>query len=125
MPAGNLIGGNLVTPNQPSILTVTEIAPNLIPGGSEQVIAWTYAESFQLVSAVRDANSAIVTANVAWPDGATGVFTTDIASTSFPGAIDAYHITYVLGGTQFTLTQAAVTRDVNGAVTAQPAITIS
>lgn len=31
MPPGNLIGGNLVTPDQPSILTVTEIAANLIP----------------------------------------------------------------------------------------------
>lgn len=33
MPAGNLIGGNLVTPDQPSVLTAAEIAPNLIPGG--------------------------------------------------------------------------------------------
>lgn len=31
MPAGNLIGGNLVTPNQTSILTSSEIAQNLIP----------------------------------------------------------------------------------------------
>lgn len=31
MPPGNLVGGNLVTPDQASVLTVTEIAPNLIP----------------------------------------------------------------------------------------------
>jgi hypothetical protein len=125
MPAGNLIGGNLVTPNQPSILTVTEIAPNLIPGGAEQVLTWAYAEAYQLVSATRDVNGAIITASIAWPDGATGVFTTDTASIAFPGSIDAYHVTYILGSTSFTVTQPLVTRDSNGAVTVQPAITIS
>jgi hypothetical protein len=125
MPAGNLIGGNLVTPNQPSILTVTEIAPNLIPAGPDNILGWAMAESFQLVSATRDANGAIVTANIAWPDGATGVFTTDVASVAFPGAIDAWHATYVVEGTTLTVTQPAVTRDANGAVTVQPAITIS
>lgn len=30
MPTGNLIGGNLVTPNQPSVLTESQIAPNLV-----------------------------------------------------------------------------------------------
>lgn len=125
MPAGNLIGGNLVTPNQPSILIVSEIAPNLLPAGSEPVLSWAYAESFQLVSATRDANGAIVTANIAWPDGATGVFTTDTTNSSFPGAIDAWHATYVHGDVQLTVTQPLVTRDANGAVTVQPAITIS
>lgn len=33
MPAGNLIGGNLTTPNQASGLVASEIAPNLIPAG--------------------------------------------------------------------------------------------
>lgn len=37
MPPGNLTGGNLVTPDQASILTVSEIAPNLIAGGSSSV----------------------------------------------------------------------------------------
>lgn len=85
---------------------------------------WAYGNIFRLVSATRDANSAIVTANIVWPDGVAGVFTTDSASTAFPGAVDAWHATY-LGSPAKTITQAAVTRDANGAVTAQPAITIS
>jgi hypothetical protein len=125
MPPGNLIGGNLVTPNQPSILTVTEIAPNLIPGGAEQVLTWSYAQSFQLISVTRDVNGAITTATISWPDGATGIFTTDVASVSFPGAIDAWHATYATGTTSFTVTQPLVTRDTTGAITVQPAITIS
>ena len=84
---------------------------------------WAYNQTFQLVSADRDANSAITTASIVWPDGITGTFTTDVASTAFPGAIDAWHATYV-GSPTKTITQPVVTRDANGAVTAQPAITI-
>ena len=84
---------------------------------------WANAQTFQLVSAIRDANSAIITASIVWPDDTAGVFTTDIASTDFPGAIDAWHATYA-GTPSKLITQTAVTRDANGAVTAQPAITI-
>ena len=89
-----------------------------------ELATWAYAQTFQLVSATRDTNGAITTATIKWPDGVSGVFTTDVASTSFPGAIDAWHATY-LGTTTKTVTQPAVTRDTNGAVTVQPAITIS
>lgn len=85
---------------------------------------WAYGNIFRLVSATRDANSAIISASIVWPDGISGIFTTDSASTAFTGAIDAWHATY-LGSPTKTITQAAVTRDANGAVTAQPAITIA
>lgn len=39
MPPGNLIGGNLVTPDQPSVLTAAEIAPNLIPSAPVVIAA--------------------------------------------------------------------------------------
>ena len=85
------------------------------------ILAWAYASSFRLVSAVRDENGAIVAADIIWPDDVTGEFTTDVASVAFPGAIDAWHATY---GSS-TVTQLSVTRDDNGAVIAQPAITIT
>lgn len=125
MPTGNLIGGNLVTPNQPSILTITEIAPNLIPVGRDQILAWALVQAFQLVSGTRDANGALISGTITWPDGVNGVFTADIFNVMFPGAIDAWHATYVAEDLAFTITQPAVTRDANGAVTVQPAITIS
>lgn len=93
--------------------------------GDTQLLGWAYAQAFRLASATRNANSAITTASVVWPDGATGTFTTDTASSLFPGAIDAYHVTHVFGGTTKTITQTAVTRDAGGAVTAQPALTIA
>jgi hypothetical protein len=88
------------------------------------LLSWAYAQSFQLVSATRNSDSAITTATIVWPDGTAGVFTADTLSTEFPGAIDAWHATYA-GTTAKTVTQTAVTRDSNGAVTAQPAITIA
>jgi hypothetical protein len=93
------------------------------PGIQYNLQTWAYTQTFQLVSATRDANSAIISASIVWPDGVTGVFTTDIASVAFPGAIDAWHATYA-GTPAKLITQPSVTRDVNGAVTAQPAITI-
>lgn len=87
------------------------------------LFTWAFTQAFQVVTATRDSNGAIVTASIVWPDGVSGVFTTDVASTAFPGAIDAWHATHV-GTTTKTITQPTVTRDSNGAVVAQPAITI-
>ena len=91
---------------------------------SVSLLSWAYTSSFQLVSSTRDANSAIISANIVWPDSVTGVFTTDVASTAFPGAIDAWHATYA-GTPTKTITQTTVTRDSAGAVVIQPTIVIS
>jgi hypothetical protein len=73
----------------------------------------------------RDGNGAATSAGVVWPDGTTGTYTADTVSTAFPGAVDAYHITYA-GATTKTYTQTAVTRDATtGAVTVRPAITVA
>lgn len=85
------------------------------------ILGWTNTASFTVVSAARDSNEAIVTASVQWPDAVAGTFTTDVASTACPGAIDAYHVTYA----SYTVTQTAVTRDANCAVVAQPVPTIN
>lgn len=114
----------LLTPADPVEIPV-EVAKFIkgADGIQYNLETWANAQTFQLVSATRDANGAIITANIVWPDGITGVFTTDLASVDFPGAIDAWHATYA-GTSAKLITQAAVTRDENGAVIAQPAITI-
>lgn len=93
-------------------------------GNPYNLVTWSYTQAFQLVSATRDANGTIISANIVWPDGITGVFTTDIASVEFPGAVDAWHATYVALVPK-TVTQPAVTRDDIGAVILQPAIIIT
>jgi len=73
---------------------------------------------------VRDANGAATSAPVVWPDGTPGTYTATTLSTAFPGAVDAYTITYGSPVTK-TFTQSALTRDASGAVTNVPAITVS
>lgn len=100
-------------------------AATALSATSGNLMNWALVQSFRLVSATRDSNGAITTASIVWPDGATGMFTADTISTAFPGAIDAWHATYSGPLGSKTVTQPAVTRDSNGAVTVQPAITIA
>lgn len=78
-----------------------------------------------LVGAItRDSNGAATSASVVWPDGTTGTYTATTVSTAFPGAVDAFTVTYA-GSTTKTVTQSAVTRDAtSGAVTTRPAMTV-
>lgn len=127
--AGALTGAEVVPVSRGSGLlstTLTKIANWLTSLWlNQRLLQWAYASAFRLVSATRDTNEAIVTASIVWPDGATGTFTTDTTSIIFLGAIDAWHATYINGSITHTVTQPLVTRDANGAVIAQPAITIS
>jgi hypothetical protein len=72
----------------------------------------------------RDANGTATAAPVKWPDGTAGLYTATTVSSAFPGAVDAYTITYGSPATR-TFTQPAVTRDANGAVTQRPALVVS
>ena len=88
--------------------------------------AWTLAGAYALSSVVRDVNDALVSATVTWPNGETGVFTTLVASTAIPGAIDSYSVSYTFGnGGVIVITQPRVTRDANGVISAQPALVLS
>jgi hypothetical protein len=75
-------------------------------------------------SIIRNSDGAATSADVVWPDGTVGTFTADILSTDFPGAVDAYHITYG-SPTIRTYTQPAITRNTSGAATEVPQIVVS
>lgn len=72
----------------------------------------------------RDANDAITSAPVLWPDGSAGTYTADVVSTAFPGVVDGYHITHTSDPIH-TFTQPTVTRNSRGAVTTLPALVVS
>ncbi len=82
-------------------------------------------EALIVGSITRDGNGAATSAGVVWPDGTSGTYTATTVSTAFPGAVDAYTVTYA-GGTTRTVAQPAVTRDsTTGAVTSRPAMTVA
>ena len=71
----------------------------------------------------RDPDGAPTSASIKWPDGTVGVYS-GTASTEFPGAIDAYTVTYA-GAPTITITQPSVTRNADGEVTNSPALIIA
>lgn len=111
---------------------LTPIDPATLAPGATPNPSWVSSMALQLArtpeaiivgTITRDANQAPTSAGVVWPDGKTGTYT-GTPSVAFPGAIDAYTITYGSPVTR-TYTQPAVTRNASGAITTQPAITIS
>lgn len=85
---------------------------------------WAASGSYQLTAITYDATytTVVSTATVVWPDGSAGTYATDTINATF-AAVDAYHITHTASGK--TVTQAAVTRNTDGGVTAKPALTVA
>jgi hypothetical protein len=102
--------------------TVSAALAAMLP---QNLLQWAYSGAYRPTSnpIPLDANGVVTTANIVWPDGATGVYVTD--ATTDDGAINAWHATYVNGTVSKTITQPAVTRDADGVVIYQPEITIS
>jgi hypothetical protein len=88
-----------------------------------RLMEWAMGEDYTLSNIEYSSGGAIETADVLWPDGSAGVFTTTDTDDNDPSLIDAYTITHTDSGK--TVTQAAVTRDDEGRVVTQPALTIA
>lgn len=71
------------------------LGANELSASIAQLKQWARNPDLLITGAItRDANGAATSAPVTWPDGVTGTYTADTLSTAFPGAVDAYHITY-------------------------------
>jgi hypothetical protein len=96
-----------------------------VAGSDNWLKAWAtnVDQLIRATSITRDGNGAATGASVIWPDGTAGTYA-GTASTTFPGAVDSYTVTYV-GSTTRTVTQSAVTRDTNGNIINRPAMGVS
>lgn len=85
------------------------------------LIAWTEGEAYQLPSIQYDLidTDLIVSANVLWPDGSTGV----LNITYIGGLLDSYTITH--DASSKTITQGSVTRNIDGYIISSPALTVT
>jgi hypothetical protein len=89
---------------------------------SDTLKEWTESGAYELTSAMFDADNVITVATVKWPDGSAGTFATATKNMTWL-AIDAYTISHTASGK--TVTQADITRDANGNITAKPALTVA
>jgi hypothetical protein len=115
---------NASTFNSP-LAELDEAITNLVGGGSvtDQTLAeWVEGEDFEATALTRNTAGVVTSATVKWPDGSAGTFTATTVNGTWD-AIDAYTITHTDSGK--TVTQAAVTRDANGNITAKPALTVA
>lgn len=84
--------------------------------------AWAESMAYESTSITRDSDGVVTTAIVKWPDGSAGTFTTTTKNSAYL-AVDAYTVTHTASGK--TVTQEAVTRDSNGAITTKPELTVA
>lgn len=82
---------------------------------------WTQAEAYEPTAITRNADGLVTSATVKWPDGSAGTLTATNYNATH-GVYDGFTITHATGK---TITQSAVTRDNNGAVTVKPALTVT
>lgn len=111
-----------------TVAAINEIRSQAITGGSAvtdaQLKAWTEAGAYELTAITYHGTytQTISTATAKWPDGAAGTFTATTINATYE-SIDAYTITHASSGK--TVTQAAVTRNSDGNITAKPALTVA
>lgn len=72
----------------------------------------------------RNEDGAATSASVIWDDGTAGGYTATALSSEFPGAVDAYTVSY-LGTETKTVIQPVVTRNASGAVIDRPELMVS
>jgi hypothetical protein len=130
--AGGFAPGAVATPDDLEDAVAPKVSHDELDAALSSVVSGDAAflvrnPDLLLVGAItRDANGAATAFAVKWPDGAAGAYAATTVSTAFPGAVDAYTVTHVVGSTTKTYTQPAVTRDPStGAATAVPAITVA
>lgn len=110
------------------VAAVNEVIEKVITFGADvtqpTLRAWTEGESYELINLVYDATytNTLSAATVVWPDASTGDFTATTINATYE-AIDAYTITHDASG--LTVTQPAVTRNTDGAVTTKPPLAIT
>lgn len=86
------------------------------------ILALAASSAYSITSGATYVDGVLTSATVTWADGSSGVYTATSINSEF-GTVDAYTVTHVNAGV--TVTQAAVTRNADGQVTAQPSLTIS
>lgn len=95
------------------------------PGVQYNLETWGAGLLFKsVVITERDSSGFTKKADVTWPDDTPGKFEVDAISVTFPGAIDAWHATYLQPSPKL-VTQPTVTRNSEGYVDVQPSITVT
>lgn len=93
-----------------------------VPTQNEQIIEWAQGKDYEPNVITRDTEGRVTSMTIRWPDGSGGTYTaTDYNATH--EVYDGFTITHTASGQ--TVTQAAVTRNTDGAIVTKPYLTIA
>lgn len=97
-------------------------APGSVPIAYDaKLVEWTSGENFEVLTATFDGDGVLDAATLKWPDGSAGAFTT-VTKNNTHHLVDAYTVSHTVTGR--VVTQALVTRNTAGQITAKPALTV-
>lgn len=127
--ANAFIMSNMVESTAAKIFTSTErgqlAALVAAPSGastSQLLAEWGQGKDYEMLVITRDADGRITSSTVKWPDAATGLYT----STNYNATHEVYDgFTITHSSSALTVTQSAVTRNTDGAITNKPALTVA
>lgn len=120
--AGGYTLSNLGAPSSANDAATKTYVDSAAPGIVTNLRAWTQSAAYQLTSATYDSDNVLSSATVTWPDGSSGTFTRTAKNATFL-VVDAFTITHATSGK--TVTQSTVTRNANGSITTQPALSVA
>lgn len=92
-----------------------------IPVENDQLVLWTAGKNYEPQIITRDSEDRVTSMTVLWPDNSTGVYTATDYNVIHE-TYDGFTITHLLSVK--TVTQSAVTRNLEGAIITKPAITV-
>ena len=88
----------------------------------DDLIKWAAGKNYELTTRTLDSEGRTTSAVVEWPDGSAGTYTATDYNTTHE-VYDGYTISHTASGK--TVTQAAVTRNADGAITLKPLLTVA
>ena len=89
-----------------------------------RLIEMVQAGAYQMTSRTLDSDNVITSADVVWPDGATGMYDIVEKNNTFLVA-DSFQVTYISDTIERVVLQPLVTRNASGYITLKPALTVN
>lgn len=111
--------GLTLTPSQVPVSVGTGSSPSPV----WTIEQWILGQAFTIAAGVPNANGVLTSANLTWPDGATGVYTVNTLDAT--GGVDNATFTYVWGGGSHGFTLAITRSPSTGAATASTLTQVS
>jgi hypothetical protein len=113
---------SVIDPFEVCVRTVECVITGVVLSEDQRLKEWAQGKDYQPIKIYYDVNGSVTSASVIWPDGSTGALNTSDWNPTHE-TFDGYSITHVDSGK--TVTQPAVIRNADGAITDKPELIVT